>query len=383
MRPVKRSSTEAARAAGTDGPYGVFGKVMRAVFTGRLTPSFVVTRDFRRTIFETASARLRAVRRGVVLGLLLAAAPARAAAAEPALPRATLAYQNRATEPSCPGEREFRDRVVGRLGADPFVASAERSIAVSLRDDGARRRVHAEIVATGPGTAGRRELVVERAECAELGDALAVAVSLILDPLGTAASRAEPAHPTEPAPPPAPVERRADATPAPAPSTADRSALALALEGAALASVGRGPAPTLGGRLGARAWKGAWGLGIEGTAESTAGFVRASDEQATTLFVFGGASACHRRALFVGCAIASIGLAQGELESRAGVRRTAAAFAGLRLGAPLCARAGVCVVPSFDLVANVVRSRLRADGVELWTAPPVSATFALALSLAP
>jgi hypothetical protein len=334
--------------------------------------------------------RLAHMRRGLgaAVGLALLACITRASADAPApaqRPAAALEFRSTSTEPSCPTERDFRDHVVGRLGFDPFVAGAPRTLAVTLRDD--NKKVRAAVVLRGGEGGGRRELEANRSECGELGDSVAIAVSMILDPLGTGAA-APPAAPPAPAPAPPPPPPAPPVAPPPAPAAAERPTEAprrfvTSFEVAPQASLGRGPSVTFGGRLGAFAASGPWAIGVEAMLESTAGFVTTPPERARALFAGGNALACRKWPWLVACALGAVGVAQGEVETLAPVRRTLASWAGARVGVPLCAASYVCFTPTLDVVANVVRTRFRANESDMWTSPPVAATLALALDLTP
>ncbi len=276
--------------------------------------------------------------------------------------------------------------MVGRLGFDPFVPGAARTLVVTLHDD--KKRVRAEVVLRGESVLGRRELEASRSECGELGDSVAIAVSMILDPLGTGAT-APPAPEPSPAPPPPPASPPPPQPLAPPRSeTKDPAATSSrrfepSLEIAPQATIGRGPDVTLGARVGAFAWSGAWALGLEAMVESTAGFVSTPPERARALFAAGSAVACHRRPWLLGCLVGSLGVARGEIEGLASDRVTVAAWAGARVGVPFCASPRLCVTPAVDVLANVVRTRFHADGADVWTAPPIAVGLGIAVELRP
>jgi hypothetical protein len=307
-------------------------------------------------------------------GLAVADAPVDAAR-----PAAVLEFRSTSTEPSCPTERDFRDHVVGRLGFDPFVADAPRTLAVTLRDE--KKKVRAEVVLRGDAAGGHRTLEANRSECGELGDSVAIAVSMILDPLGTAARSAAPPPPPPPTPPP-PPPAVADRPPPPPPTEPPRRFVP-SFEIAPQASIGRGPSVTLGGRLGAFAWSGPWAIGVEGMVESTAGFVETPPERSRALFGGGTALACRRWPSLLGCVLGALGVAQGEVQTFAPIRRSLVSWAGVRFGVPFCTASHLCVVPTLDVVANVVRTRFQADGTDIWTAPVAAATLGIALELTP
>jgi hypothetical protein len=110
---------------------------------------------------------------------------------------------------TCPDGRALAARVSERLGRNPFSDAAEQSIegGVVARDG----RFHAELrVRDAGGVArGSRELAANGPDCAELAEAVVLAVALTIDP-----NAALGGMPTPPAAPPAPVEPPPPAPPA-------------------------------------------------------------------------------------------------------------------------------------------------------------------------
>lgn len=108
---------------------------------------------------------------GMALVTLLAATPVR------------LQYTRAADASRCISDEELRSAVVRRLGYVPFDDTA----ADVLQVDVARKAqgFAARLVRTTPDGArkGERELVTPRSDCADLGEALAFAISVAIDPL--------------------------------------------------------------------------------------------------------------------------------------------------------------------------------------------------------
>jgi len=329
------------------------------------------------------------VRTRWLTGVALVAVPFVCAAA-PTRPDAQLEFHGDSTEKSCPTEAEFRDRVVSRLGFDPFVPSAKQTVAVRFRDDKQKVRAEVSLRAASGNVVGRRELVAIRAQCSELGESAAVAVSLLLDPLGTAASAA-PAPSVSASAPASVVASVAppptSATPAPTPTAPPpapvQSPIVPMFTIAAQLSFARGPGPTAGGRLGAGVRSERWSIGIEGSLDSTFGFVEVEGARVRALFATAGGLLCHAWPFLEGCAVASFGVVQGEAEGVEGpvARRTLAGFAGVRLGVPWCFAKHMCFVPTVDLLATLVRTKQTVDGGTAWLAPPLSISLGAAFRL--
>lgn len=137
-------------------------------------------------------------------------APGAARAEGPTVAR--LSFERAEDAARCIGEPELRERVAARLGRDPFVAEAPLEARVRI-EGGEGYRAVIELSRGEERT--RRELASARADCADLADALALALSLAVDP----ASLLAPPRPPEPEPavaePEPPIAEQAVAEPAP------------------------------------------------------------------------------------------------------------------------------------------------------------------------
>jgi hypothetical protein len=169
----------------------------------------------------------RVVERALALALLLATGRARAdpAPAGPAPPDAAhtarLAFVRGSGAEGCPDEEALRGAVARRLGYDPFRADAPRSLEASVRVVGSA--LHGVVRlrdATGVAL-GTRYLSEAVDGCAELVAAMALAISIAIDPKVLVSS----APPSPPPPVTAPPPGRAPPAPAsPAPDLPVRAA---------------------------------------------------------------------------------------------------------------------------------------------------------------
>ena len=145
-------------------------------------------------------------------------------------PDARLVYEGAENASACPAtSKVLEDAVAARLGRYPFRDDAKALVHVSLVLNVGR--VHAVVRladATGK-VVGRRELASSAADCSELIEALAVSISLGLDPVQgpLAGAKSPPAEAPEPEgdaapPPPAPTPRAEHmAEPEPPPSVSE------------------------------------------------------------------------------------------------------------------------------------------------------------------
>jgi hypothetical protein len=313
---------------------------------------------------------------------------------------------------TCPGEAELRASVVRRLGFDPFDSAAAREIRCTLRrEEGAS--FHARIdVAAGAGTfpAGR-DLVSRRNDCGELAEAIELAVSIAINPLGTArppqltpASAAvepppvavaivPPPIPAGPPPGPPPFAVPAGARPpaAPALSTPPSTAMRASVKPPSRAyeiGVGADVAGTIGLGPGA-----APGIGIGGSLRRHALSIdvgaRVVDQSSAS--VAGGsvtawlwtasAGPCFHRGVLAACAVGTAGAVNAHANGFTVTREATAPY--LAVGAravveiPVSARlrarwTGEAAVP-------LVAVHFTIDGSDAWTGPRLNALTSLGL----
>jgi hypothetical protein len=109
--------------------------------------------------------------------------------------KARLVYARGAGTAGCPAEIELRLSVVARLGYDPFSPQASRVVLARIE----RRRAVlvgvVELVNDAGLSSGRRELSAPKRRCDELARAMALSISLTIDP-----ERALALHPAAPSP---------------------------------------------------------------------------------------------------------------------------------------------------------------------------------------
>jgi hypothetical protein len=111
---------------------------------------------------------------------------------------------------SCPNRVSVLDALIRRLGRDPFIPGATRSIDVVMARDGTAWVARIHVRDASDSLVGSREIRSAAPQCASMLDAVALAGAIAIDP--DAAFRTPP-------PAAAPIEPRA-ATPTPAPTPA-------------------------------------------------------------------------------------------------------------------------------------------------------------------
>lgn len=132
----------------------------------------------------------------VLVAAFLSSAPA---LAQEAPPRAHLTY-DRGDQDACPDVDAIEDAVSARLGYVPFVDDAPLHIDVELRRAGRARRASLRVTGADGAPLGERTVESSGTGCDELARALALAISVAIDPLSL--TRGAPVEPPEPAPVP-------------------------------------------------------------------------------------------------------------------------------------------------------------------------------------
>lgn len=96
----------------------------------------------------------------------------------------------------CPTEKEVRAAVRARLGYDPFFPWARETLVVEVT--GARRgfRVQLQLIGEANQLEGAREMSVRQPDCAAAVDALALTISLTIDPASIVGPSAAPEQPS-------------------------------------------------------------------------------------------------------------------------------------------------------------------------------------------
>lgn len=129
----------------------------------------------RPSIWRCASARVAV---GAALTLSAGAFSRVSRAAEDA----RLVYSRTADAVQCPDESTLRDAVAARLGYDPFVAYSARTMVVEIRSESGSLKARVYLVETDDVAGGVRDLSSPSLDCKELTSAVALAISIAIDP---------------------------------------------------------------------------------------------------------------------------------------------------------------------------------------------------------
>ncbi|MDF2693701.1 MAG: hypothetical protein K0S65_2084 [Labilithrix sp.] len=269
-----------------------------------------------------------------------------------------------------------------RLGYDPFDDRAPAIVTATV----ARSQIYEGVVQFRDehGRAyGKKELTSSADDCTELASAMALTISIVLDPR---AAMGETERKDVPPPPPShdsPFEEerpvRAEPSPPSAPPAAEPVFVRVGAEG--LAAVGAAPATAAGIAAFVGIGRGKLSLDLEARADFPASLTRGDGTGVSSSLLVANLAPCGHLAIAMFCALASAGALHGEgLNVGAPDRKvTFYAAAGARAGLELPLTRAVFARVHADVLLPMTRTTLRSRGVEYWTTSPISGVLALGL----
>lgn len=316
----------------------------------------------------------------------LAAAPVRTA---------RLTYSRGAGASDCPDADVIRAEVAARLGYEPFDDQAELAVLATVSRVGRTLEARIEITDATGRTSAERKLSSRQSDCTELASAMALAIGIAIDPLGSSRPKSDP-----PAPPPSPPAPPAPAPPPPAvivvreqapppvqskvevPATVPTT-FQVRLGG--LGAIGSAPAAVVGGMVQASARRGSFSVALEGrgdlpsSTELYAGPVRLGEMQASLLI--GSLVPCAHRGVLEGCALLSGGAIRASGRDLPDSRQVSAPFlaVGARVGVDVPLGGVLSAGIHADVLAPITETILRVSSVAVWTSPPISAALGLTI----
>lgn len=310
-----------------------------------------------------------------------------------AFPSSRLVYMRGPGAESCPDQTTVREAVKKRLGYDPFFPSSDKTIVARIVRDANKLRGEVELVDEQGTQAGKREFSAEPDQCQQLVHAMALSISIAIDPNSAetyaqgpkeapAADPAEKQQGSQPEPeaevPPTPV-----VAPAPAPPAKPAAESAQTLWSAGLGAtfqVGSMPHVAIGATAFAALRMSIWSLSIEGELDAP----MTTREKGVELRSYGGALKLvpcgHWKALFA-CQISALRwlAASGSVTGLGGAAPSLAL--GARLGAELPLNSTFGVLGYGDLLLTALPVQLKSESTELWKTPLFSGGLGIAAAL--
>jgi hypothetical protein len=303
-----------------------------------------------------------------------------------AAPSARLVYVRDKGAEDCPDEAALRAAVSTRLGYDPFMLDASSTLFAEITRTAAGYHARVKLEDESSATRGARDL--DHARCPDLVDAMALTISIAIDPkslVGPVAADPEPA-PTPlpvPVPVPVPVPDQAPApSPAPSPARAKSPPPHFFVTLSPTASFGAAPAAAVG-------LIGAFGLAYHpfSIALEARGDLPASRElprgTVSTSLLAATLAPCFRGGIALACPLLSVGRLVAEARGIASPREDTAvhALGGARLGIVESLTNTVDLRANVDVLYAFTPQELRIDDQDVYTLPRLSVQLGLGLVL--
>ncbi len=328
-----------------------------------------------------------------------------------AFPTSRLVYARGPGAEQCPEQEAVRQAVATRLGYDPFFPASDKTIVARILRDSDRLRGEVELIDEHGVELGLREFSAEANQCEDLVRAMALSISIAIDPKSAEtyaqgppdeplADSAKAPESAEPAPrrAPLPAPPSAASPPlAPTPKTLEYDArnedtapepVARPLQWSAglgvLGELGVVPelAPALFGFASAR--RGAWSLAIEGRGNLPASAERGGVSFSTSSYALDLAPCVHLGVAFA-CEVTALDwLSASGTQAAAQSGTSLSLLLGGRLGVEFPVASSVGVVADGEMLVNPWPERIVASGqgsAPLWREPALSGAFGLALAV--
>ncbi len=281
----------------------------------------------------------------------------------------------------------LRSRVASRLGYDPFGADEGMFVSAIVRREGKPLRGDLEFTDESGKPAGKKTLRSATGDCDSLLSAMAVAISIAIDPLRLTQPETRSAPPEVPSGPRQPEPARVD------PPTSEKSDpwLLRVVLGAG-AGVGVVPSATPVLSFGAGARHRALSLDLVGHyyfSESTSASLTPSTGTATTAprvsgsLVSGSLLPCGHVGAFAACAVLQVGRFEGEGQGVDLPKKARGTFAalGARLAGEFPIGKSVSFFAGANLMVPMASVGLNLGGVRAWETGTLTATLDAGLLL--
>lgn len=332
---------------------------------------------------------------GVVLAPALSRAEAEAAAKVPLA--AELSYSRASGAESCPDEAALRRAVVARLGEDPFSSAPAQQFQVEVSVAGDRFVGHITLVTAAGERSGQREFESSR-DCTELVSALALAISLALNPslaeveqpdAGDNAPKSAPPPSETPIvaePPPAtpakPSSASIESSPAEAGDDERPESSVRPFEGmldtglVGIGAAGVGPSPNFAGLLALRLrGKGPFSVNLEARADAPSSTSIPSGGTVKTHLYSGALAPCWHVSFASGCAVVLLGAFHAETRGANAAGADRAFYAAL--GGRLAVEHQFFPRLTFEIRGEVLGTLTpltvwRNTDTKVWSTPPLS-----------
>lgn len=317
------------------------------------------------------------------------------AAEDPPTPPARLSYERGPGAEQCPGEDELANAVAARLGYVPFRAGAARAVHVRIESVAKALRATLEVRAADGSLEKTRSLSSSTGDCDELGRAVALALSVAIDPMSLTrppAPSPAPAPTTAPSEPPAqasPVEPPRPAKPPPEPPQSAKPVedgaagrVHLRVGVSAFVAIGAAPSAGPGGLAFVGARYGRFSLSVEGRYDGGAKADASAGGDVKAAFRGGSLVLCGHPSVLLLCPLVTLGVLDAQGEGVRDPRDASVLFGsvGARGGVELPLWGPLRLRAHADADVALARKSLDLRGATVWETPPVAALFASGLA---
>ena len=297
-----------------------------------------------------------------------------------AAPSARLVYVREKGAEDCPDEAALRAAVAARLGYDPFLPAASATLFAEIWRAPGAYRARVKLVDEDNVVRGARELEHTGPHCSDLVDAMALTMSIAIDPRSLIAPVAPeapaplpvPVPVPVPAPAPDPVPDRPPAPPAPRAPTHLFAALT------PTTTLGAAPAAAVGivGSVGLQSRP--FSIALEARGDLPASRDVPLGTVSTSLLA-ATVAPCFARGIVMACALGTVGRLLGEARGIRDPRSDSAvhALAGGRLGVAEPLTSTVDLRANVDVLYALTPQILRIDGQDAYSLPRLSVQLAL------
>jgi hypothetical protein len=268
----------------------------------------------------------------------------------------------------CPGEQAVRAAVSARLGYDPFFAWAHDALFVDVTRTGGAFHVELKLVDADNLQRGARSLTVKGTDCAAVIDAMALTISLTIDPDSlTRGPQPPPQEQAAEPPPPPPLPPPEPPVPPPPPPPPAPSPVHAYLGVGVGVSFGAAPEAAAEGTLFAGVRWQAWSLDLEGRVDLPAtghGSGVASDVAVQSWIGAGSLVPCLHLGAVYGCGVVSVGELTAKSVGGATNPETNGALwaaAGPRVGVELEVSPSVALRAWAEVLVSLTHNTLNLD----------------------
>jgi hypothetical protein len=336
--------------------------------------------------------------------LVIALCEARASAAPGEATRLDYARSDHAA--NCPDREALQSAVVKRLGYDPFFPVARQTIVVEILDGEAGLRAEMHLVDADGIIRGSRELSESRGHCDELVAALALAISIALDPsaaLGEESADAQPAATADAKPAEAQASENSDpsaseSAPPPQPAAAGSAAkhhapptktqppryakgTPIGLRAGVFGSFGVAPALAAGFRLGASVRRDWFELTAEFSDQLEASRTAGDGGSVIGSLAEATLAPCFAPNVLAACALLNLGSlkSRGKDVPQPVNQRSLYAALGARVELSPQLFDNLHLLVNADVLKSLTPITLRLRGEDIWHTPFVSLAASLGL----